>query len=86
MTEQIKSAIDWFEELLTKEGLTESEVKHFQLAIRSIKSWDEVLNELNNIRNHPIANLNQYFIDGIDVATEIIKEKLSEVEECTKAL
>lgn len=82
MIDKIKSAIEELEfDMEIGEFYNPSMADSVKLAIRSLKAWEEVLNELENIRNHPRANLNQYFIDGINVATEIINQKLAEIEE-----
>ena len=79
MTEQIKRAIETFEDY--KENgydLRASNGELFDIAIRSLQAWEEVLNELKNIYSDESEN--QYG-NGIHKAIDIINQKLAEIEE-----
>ena len=78
MTEQIKSAIEFLQKRMY------STSKEYKMAIRSLKAWEEVLNELENF------NENEYLKDeghrfgcneGICYAMELINQHLAEIEE-----
>lgn len=94
MTEQIKSAIKELKQIPQHigEDCDGYELRALRLAINSLKAWDEVLNELQNEinlyeNNKSIMGGNDFDIEydgamkGLGKAIDIIKEKLSEVED-----
>lgn len=83
MTEQIKSAIEDFQEWIDRAeefnpDIESDHVKAMKLAIRSLNAWSEVLTEL--VKIYSDEHENQYG-SGIHKAIDIINQKLSEIEE-----
>ena len=94
MTEKIKSAISIIEnekecvqsdcnrdcsrcELVKEESEI---VSAFDTAIRSLQSWEEVLQELENEKNKSYEN-GGFNYSGLQRAISIINQKLAEIEE-----
>lgn len=94
MTEQIKSAISIIEnekecvqsdcdrdcskcELVKEESEI---VDAFDIAIRSIQAWEEVLQELETEKNKSYEN-GGFNYSGLQRAINIINQKLAEIEE-----
>lgn len=82
MTEQIKSAIEQIQTEMIKDidipksAKTElANQKALHLAIRSLSAWEEVLQEVERQQK------NGYWAIRLDVLTEFINQKLSEIEE-----
>lgn len=82
ITEQIKSAIETFEDY--KENgydLRTSNAELFELAIRSLQAWDEVLNQLQEWKNSAENEHEQKISYAYFSAIKIINQHLSEIEE-----
>lgn len=86
MTEQIKSAIEDFQEWIDraekfKPNMLSDHVKAMKLTIRSLQSWEEVLQELEEERDRfNRCNLNGEVI-GVVSAIEVINKHLADVKE-----
>ena len=93
MTEQIKCAIEGLKFLCEcgEIGLTDEEKQPIQLSIRSLKAWEEVLNELekkNALYMSYLSNKENPYdseLFGKHIAVEncidIINQHLAEIEE-----
>lgn len=84
MTDKIKSAIETFEDY--KENgydLRSSNVELFDIAIRSLSAWEEVITELRKTKAD-IKEFNiEYYIGeriGLEKAIDIINQKLADIE------
>lgn len=85
MTEQIKNAIDHYRDVCVQMGqYPESDTyRYAELAIRSLKAWEEVLNELEEFdENEYLKDEGHRFgcNEGICYALELINQKLAEIE------
>ena len=79
MTEQIKSAIEWFDDFVGFYSLSEDEKKMSYLAIRSLKAWEEVLQELEHDKEICFAHdSDEGFVYARVIDT--INQKLAEIE------
>lgn len=92
MTEQIKSAIEEFNEIvedIDERGESpcyfgEDDLWYLKLAIRSLQAWKEVLQELEDIKEDVKESNFEYCIgklNGLNKAIDIINRKLAEIEE-----
>ena len=92
MTEQIKSALEVLGTYDMSEDNDDTEFKDsIALAIRSLKAWEEVIEELKNMReiiwqdtdnDSRIVRANAWDkIETLNKAIEIINQKLAEIEE-----
>ena len=73
MTEKIKGAISEIENM-RKFNYTLAPNEVFDLAINSLKAWEEVLQEVERQQK------NGYWAIRLDELTEFIKQKLAEIE------
>lgn len=83
MTEKIKNSIDWFENFVGFYSLSEDEKKMFCFAIRSLKAWEEVLNELEKEKDFFISISGEYAKGRVFATSEainIINQHLAEIE------
>lgn len=88
MTVQIKSAIDRIIDTRDYKyshfGFTDNTGNAFDLAIRSLQAWDEVLNELKSakVNNIPCDSAEEAIGigKGLTYAIDIINQKLAEIE------
>ena len=91
MTEQIKSAIEYLEDVIeiVHRSKPDGECSEVKMAIRSLKAWEEVLQELETlIRGCDIMledNNEDMFYGGkkrgYEKAIEVINQKLKQIEE-----
>lgn len=81
MTEQIKSAIETFGDY--KENgydLRASNGELFDIAIRSLQAWSEVLQELEELKKTAEKMSNYILYKACEMAIDIINKHLAEIE------
>lgn len=75
MTEKIKSAIDFLQKRMY------STSKEYKMAIRSLKAWEEVLQELEELKQKFKNDRNIQGAIAVNISIKRIKEHLVDVKE-----
>lgn len=83
MTEQIKSAIDHYRDVCVQMGqYPESDTyRYAELAIRSLQAWEEVLQELEELKQEFKTDRNIQAAIAVNISIKRINQHLAEIAE-----